>query len=218
MNIEHRLARILEIQDIWKEHFSRPQLKWEICDNEDEQAWIESGRYHLNNTTTSRWNFYHLESGVDFRDDHYIISARMRLHSAESGYAFGLVFGFDRYPRRLNRFVLNSKMNFTIIADFNREDSSPFERKSALLDRKKILQEQDDVEMVIMKISRTIYFFINDLKHPVFAVDKDFFAFTGGRLGFYTEPGIHISAESITVKRLITESLNEINAGDLLKA
>ena len=220
MILKQEIAKVKSAKTIWAEDFSKPKLKWELVDDEDEHAWMEDGVYNMKNLTESHWHFYALGSGLDFKNDDYFINTHFTFN-VDFGSEFssvGLVFGFKKYFKRLNRFVVDTSLQRAVIADFWREDSQPINRRSVRLDKKKFdgnLSRENYCTMGILKVGNRISFFINNFKTPVFETDLDFFNFDGDRLGFFVEPCVELRASLIHVRKLETEIVNELNIGEL---
>ena len=218
MILERKIANIKSVKTILAEQFTKPVRKWERVDDEDERSRIEKGLYHMENFTESRWMYYHVDSGVDMAKDNFIISAEMRSVKSVGYYGFGIVFGFEKYATRINRYVYSEKPSRVVAAAFLREDSHSFQRFSAKVSLQKKQVKEEFIRLVMFRLFDKVYFFLNNFNEPLMEVPADAFIWTGNRFGFYTEPGMHVQARSVTVQRVEAEVLSKSNFSEIVSS
>lgn len=216
MILERKIANIKSIKAVLDEQFTKPVRKWERVDDEDECSRMENGLYHMENFTDSRWMYYHVDSGLDMEKDNFILSAEMRSVKSDGYYGYGLVFGFEKYATRINRYVYSEQPARVVAAAFRREDSHSFERFSAKAPELKKKGKEEFTRLTMFRLFNKVYFFLNDCNEPLLEISADAFIWTGNRFGFYTEPGMYVQARSVTVQKVEAEVLAQSNFSDLL--
>jgi hypothetical protein len=216
MILQRKIANIKSVKSLLDEQFVKPVRKWERVDDEDERSRIEKGLYHMENFTDSRWMYYHVDSGLDMSKDNFIISAEMRSVKSDGYYGYGLVFGFEKYATRINRYVYSEQPSRVVAAAFRREDSHSFERFSAKAPGLKKKAKEEFTRLVMFRLFNKVYFFLNDCNEPILEVAADAFIWTGNRFGFYTEPGMYVQARSVLVQKVEAEVVAQSNFSELL--
>jgi len=135
---------------------------------------------------------------------------------APEGGTYGLLWGFERNPNVLNRFVISASHPRFGIIHFERPKAYSFVRNYG--SSNSIQTGADAInEISIVKIGQQLYFFINDAERPVFQCNQNAYPCLGTRVGFYTEPGQLIRAHCLQVRKLITKPAIKSNWKELLQ-
>ena len=202
MILEKSIAKINSVTTVLDENFHQPIRNWQRVEDEDERSFITGGLYHMENFTNSRWMYYHVDSGLHMPADNFLITTEMRAVRGGDFSGFGLVFGFEKHASNLNRYVISQLPARVVAAAFRREDSHSFERFTARIQPKSGADTHSFDKLIVLRLFNKVYFFLNDASTPVMEVAASAFMWTGNRIGFYTEPGMHIQAKSLTVKKI----------------
>ena len=208
MKITQTIADIKEVTVLMDENFKDNRNKWDHVDNEDEWSAIREGDYYMKNFTGDEWMYYDRPSKAG-REDDFIIDALMYAVKDDDFSNYGLVWGFEKYPDALNRFVIDSRHSRASIVAFVKKDSDIIRRSSkktnSIHTGSDTITGTHENRLVILKLGSRMFFFVNDLTNPVFETDAGFFSWSGNRIGFYTEPGMEVVAKSIKVKKINCE-------------
>src|SRR3989304_635658 len=105
MTLTQTIGEITDIKTILEDSFVDNRNKREIVDNEDEYAWIKDGHYFLENKSESTWMYYTKPVGTSRENDFIIDATMIPLRKGEFN-NYGLVWGFEKEPERLNRFTV----------------------------------------------------------------------------------------------------------------
>jgi hypothetical protein len=105
-----------------------------------------------------------------------------------------------------------------VAAAFLREDSHSFQRFSAKVPLQKKKVKEEFIRLVMFRLFDKVYFFLNNFNEPLMEVPADAFIWTGNRFGFYTEPGMHVQARSVTVQRVEAEVLSKSNFSEIVSS
>lgn len=205
MKVTQNLGEIKEIFPIMEESFADNRNHWEITDSEDEYACIADGQYKLGNRSEQIWTFYGRPAQTN-RHEEYIIDAEITFLSANKYSNYGIVWGYEREPETLNRFTLNAFSGRATITSFFRHGSETIKRFSKRCQNANAGKESTN-RFIIMKLQNRLFFFINDLVNPVFESDINFFTWSGSYAGFYLEPGMVVSGKRFSVKKIISEQV-----------
>lgn len=203
------LANVLHEEIVLEDDFNSQHEGWEIIKDEEEQAFIKDSYYWMENTSISRWMFYHKKMPINL-DENFIIKARIELLHNKQGYGqFGLVWGFDKTHKQLNKFVVSSNTSRFTIADFEKDHAFTNHRFSGKYDKDPFSKNEQFFSIV--KLEYYYYFFLNGHSKPVYVTHVSQMGQSGNRFGFYVEPGLMIRCNKISVKRLIIDPNFEHN-------
>ncbi len=215
MIAENASTEITKQVIVLDEFFHNNRNKWPVVNNDNETTFLEDGYYYMLNNSNDEMQVYSKESNLH-ADDDFLITAKIDCIKSNVAGNYGLVWGVGQKPDHLNRFTVNTHdSKFEVIHSGNGKQT-PIVQKSGIANSIK-LRESTINEISLVKIGNQLYFFINDPESPVFQSDWSGYPCYGNRVGFFTEPGQHIRAHRIQVRKLILKSARKINWGDLLK-
>jgi hypothetical protein len=203
------LANVLHEEIVLEDDFNSHHEGWEIIKDEEEQAFIKDSYYWMENTSISRWMFYHKKMPLNL-DENFIIKASIELLHNKQGYGqFGLVWGFDKKHSQLNKFVVSSNTSRFTISDFEKDHAFANHRFSGKYEKDPFSKNEQFFSIV--KLEDYYYFFLNGHSKPVYVTHVSQMGQSGDRFGFYVEPGLMIRCNKISVKRLIVDPNFEHN-------
>ena len=198
MQIITDLFEIESCQAIITENFSNNKQKWEEVANDSEQAKIKDGYYWMSNTSDTRWNYYKIKA--PFKQNHgFIIETFIELENRQDAVGhFGLVWGFDKERKHLNRFTLSADGKRALILHFERNHYLMFHRfqnrKLPQFDMKK------PVRFSIIKLDDYFHFLIN--KQKVYMAHESVFCSDGAFVGYYIEPHLSMKSNFFEIKKI----------------
>jgi hypothetical protein len=211
MDIVRIISKIKGQHVLVNESFTDNHLGWEINNNEDESSQILNGAYLLANKTENQWQFYH-RPDVIRKDSDFIISVQYRVIEPGLLGNFGIVWGHERHPKRLNRFVFNSNHHYCAAMCFERQ-IEPEDMHTMFRASKTIPplpgQKGNEFSLTIVKLGGFYYFFTGDSHSPALIEKENSFIMLDTYVGFYTEPGMKVEVTHFFSKKLITETVNE---------
>jgi hypothetical protein len=208
------LYQIESSKTLLLENFTNNKRKWEEVEIESEKAYIKDGYYWMENTSKSRWNYYKTKSHLKKGDD-FIIETKIELKDNEDVFGhFGLVWGFDKERKYLNRFTLSADGKRALIMHFEKNHYIDFHRfqtrKLPKIDMKKTIR------FSIIKLGNYFHFLIN--KQNVYIAHESTFCADGFYVGYYIEPHLSIKSNFFEVKKLKAYKLDaEIGMKQLMK-
>ena len=194
------IADILHSEILLQDDFTTNIRGWEITEDEEEKSFIKDSHYWMENKSESRWMFYHKKLPIK-KEDNFIIMAQIDLLNHQGYGQYGLVWGFDKEHKILNRFSVSVESTRLSICRFEKNHRSIFHRFSNQYE--KVNKSNNKQFFSIMRIEDYYYFFLHKDKRPMYICHTSQLCMDGLRFGFYLEPGIMIRCDKITVKRLI---------------
>jgi hypothetical protein len=187
------------LETVFKDDFENAASGWEQTNKSMEQSFIKDGYYWMKNFETFGWKFYHLPmpKGVI---KNFTISTQIELLKHPGYGQFGLVWGFNKPHRILNRFVVSTeKKRFTVVK-FEKNHLKRYHRFSN--DFKQDEKNKNIFHLELMLLDDYYYFYLQRNPTPVYVCHKAHLMLEGFRFGFYVEPGIHIRASEITIQHI----------------
>lgn len=198
MHIINDIFQIEKSQIILSEHFSNNKRKWEEVNIPSEQAFIKDGYYVMKNTSESNWNYYKTKTQLK-RDDDFVIETKISIENAEDAFGhFGLIWGFDKEHKCLNRFTISADGKRILIMQFEKDHHFIAHRFHKRLQKK--IDVSKPVLFSLIKLGDYFYFFIN--KQKVYVGHDSLFCAKGNFAGYYIEPLLEMKSDFFQVKKL----------------
>jgi hypothetical protein len=198
MQISTGQYEIESSETILSESFTNNKRKWEIVDIETERAEVRDGYYWMHNTTKSRWNYYKTKAPLKKHDD-FIIEANIEIEKKEeaSGHV-GLVWGFDKERKYLNRFTLSADGKRALVMHFEKDHHRIIHRfQNRNLPK---INLQEPIRFTIVKLGEYFHFFINT--HKIYQAHETLFCANGFFMGYYIEPGLSMKSNLFEVRKM----------------
>ena len=202
-------------QLVLDEHFTDNRNNWEVIDEPNEKSVVTGEGFYLENNTDRMWNYYKIPTSLCATDS-FLFDVTFQVIKKKRGLyrRFGLLWGFSNEPKVLNSFSLDSTAN--------RFSIETIIRRKAIYDKInqgdiQLLSNPDVYRVLILKIDKRHYFFVNNIYIPV-CRQHPIHHWYGNNFGIYIEPMVvllvkHFSIKKITIPSANTDSFDQIIEG-----
>ena len=182
---------------LFYEDFSNNKANWEITKNEAETSTITENGYELKNTDQDRWHHFSVFPKIGNLKN-IRIRCLLEVNELSSLGQIGIIWGFDKTLRRLNRFCISSSGNGCSIMHFERNHRPVFYR---FFDPFFSIEKTRKVFFEIRE--RDNYFFFRINKKLVYIGHISNFADLGEGFGIYLDPGVSATVKKIKITKAI---------------
>jgi len=188
------------------ENFKNNKNRWEQVDSDTEVACIHKGTYSIENKTKTRWNYYKINAQLKKVNDFFIEADIKILQSKEYRHA-GIIWGFNKEKKHLNRFSISGDGKRISISCFEKDHFHvPYRFQSKINSKSK---SPLHFKLSIIKLDDFFYFYLN--QQLVNIVHNAHFTNEGSLVGYYLEPELKISSSYIKVNELAAKSIKNDN-------
>ena len=212
MIIDKPYENSIKSQLVLDEHFTDNRNHWEVIDEPDEKSVVTGEGFYIENNTDHIWNYYKIPTSLCAKDS-FLFDATFQVIKKKRAVdnRFGLLWGFSNEPKILNSFTADPSANRFCVETIIR-------RKAIFdhIDQGNIqpLSNPDVFRLVILKIDKRHYFFVNNIYIPV-CRQHPIHHWYGNNFGIYIEPMVvllvkHFSIKKMTIPSANTESFDKI--------
>jgi hypothetical protein len=215
MRLDKQNQNPIKRQLVLDEHFTDNRNNWEVIDEPDEKSVVTGEGLYLENNTDHVWNYYKIPTTLCATDS-FLFDVTFQVLKKKKAVEnrFGLLWGFSNEPKILNSFTADSSANRFFVETIIR-------RKAIYdqIDKGNIqpLSNPDVYRMLILKMDKRHYFFVNNIYIPV-CRQHPIHHWYGCNFGIYIEPMVvllvkHFSIKKMTIPSANTESFDKIIDG-----
>ena len=215
MNLDKQYGANRQSVLLVDEHFTDNRNNWEVIDEPDEKSVVTGEGLYLENNTKHIWNYYKIPTSLCATDSFlFDVTFQVLKKKKAVDNRFGLLWGFSNEPKILNSFTADPSANRFCVETIIR-------RKAIYdqIDKGNIqpLSNPDVYRMLILKMDKRHYFFVNNIRGPV-CRQHPIQHWHGSNFGIYIEPMVVLLVKHFSIKKMIipsanTESFNKIIDG-----
>lgn len=178
-----------------EDHFTDNRNSWEEVNNAKEYAGIQKGKYIMENRDDWNWKYYAVNCPLK-KYDNFEIHVQLKIENIREMAQTGLVWGFDKNRKVLNRFSISADCKRFSVLHFEKDHRRVYHRFS-----QKIRTNQEEaLTLSITKKDSYLFFKIN--KENVYICHEAHFCNEGPGFGYYVEPGLKISSNFIEIRQI----------------
>ena len=189
-------------QTLLFEKFQNNQNEWEIVDAIDETAYIDEEGYHVSNKNENRWHHFSIHPLISTSKDR-IVQCIIELEECNAYGQFGLMWGFDKSLKRVNRFSIPVNGKGSSIVQFEKNHKNIF---YGFYEPYVSIDPNQPILFEISRVDRYYFFRVN--KQLVYISHIAHFTDMGRGIGFYLEPGIKICVKKLRISNLTKNTIS----------
>jgi|APSaa5957512622_1039677.scaffolds.fasta_scaffold108161_1 hypothetical protein len=205
MNLDKQYGANRQSVLLVDEHFTDNRNNWEVIDEPDEKSVVTGEGLYLENNTKHIWNYYKIPTSLCATDSFlFDVTFQVLKKKKAVDNRFGLLWGFSNEPKILNSFTADPSANRFCVETIIR-------RKAIYdqIDKGNIqpLSNPDVYRMLILKMDKRHYFFVNNIRGPV-CRQHPIQHWHGSNFGIYIEPMVVLLVKHFSIKKMIIPSAN----------